>query len=245
MILRQLYNLYLSSDKDFVGHLYHVSDILPNEVFLYRLALTHSSYLNGQPVTTPEIQAARYCNERLEFLGDSILDMMVAEYLFKRYPTKDEGFLTEMRSKIVNRNILNEICQKIQLDKLIKHNQMGSQNQSMYGDALEAYIGALYLDRGYKKAWKFAYERIILPHLDFENIENQVISYKNKLIEYVQKNKMGLLEFEVVEETTAPHGKMFVVRAKAGNEELGRGMGRSKKLAEQNASQNALSKLVS
>lgn len=193
---RQIYNLFVSKNRDFVREIRDISGYTPKEVFLYRLAMTHSSLVrrNGN-----DSEPARECNERLEFLGDSILDSVVAEFLFKIYPTKDEGFLTEMRSKIVNRKSLNAICKKIGLSNLIQHNQNGTVNRSMYGDALEAFIGAVYLDLGYHKARRFVLRRILDPHIQMNLVEKQIISYKNKLIEYVQKKKLGILEFEVLD----------------------------------------------
>lgn len=212
----------------------------PKEVFLYQLAMTHSSLVRRNGA---EAEPARECNERLEFLGDSILDSVVAEFLFKIYPTKDEGFLTEMRSKIVNRKSLNAICKKIGLGELIKHNQNGTVNRSMYGDALEAFIGAIYLDLGYRKARRFVLRRILDPHIQMNRVEKQIISYKNKLIEYVQKKKLGILEFEVLDEIGEGPNKTFRVQSMVGDRVLGFGEGKNKKTAEQRASEDALIKL--
>ena len=148
-----------------------------------------------------------------------------------------------MRSKIVNRKSLNDLCHRLRIDKLIRHNQSGSINESMYGDALEAFIGAVYMDLGYEKAKKFINTKIITALIHLDTVEDQVISYKNKLIEYVQKNKMGQLEFDVVEENGTGHQKMFLVRAKAGEKILGSGVGKNKKTAEQHASEDALSRI--
>lgn len=237
---RQIYNQFISQDREFVREIREISGFVPKEVFLYHLAMTHSSLVrrNGQ-----EGDAARECNERLEFLGDSILDSVVAEYLFKIYPTKDEGFLTEMRSKIVNRKSLNEICKKIRLSNLVKHNQNGTVNRSMYGDALEAFIGAIYLDLGYQRVKRFIHKRILDPHVHINAVEKQIISYKNKLIEYVQKKKLGILEFEVLDEIGEGPQKTFRVRSMVGDRVLGIGEGKNKKTAEQRASEDALIKL--
>ena len=237
---KQYYNKYLAKDRDFVREISAISGFIPKEIFLYHLSLTHSSLVRK---SSEEGSSARECNERLEFLGDSVLDSVIAEYLFKLYPTKDEGFLTEMRSKIVNRKSLNEICKKLLLSNLIKHNQNGSVNRSMYGDALEAFIGAIYLDLGYKKVRKFIYRRIIDPHIQMNQVETQIISYKNKLIEYVQKKKLGILEFEVLDEIGEGPHKTFRVQSLVGDMILGQGEGKNKKTAEQRASEDALIKL--
>ena len=237
---RQAYNYYLSKDREFALAIRRISGFVPKEIFLYKLAMTHSSLVRNNGSSN---QTAMECNERLEFLGDSVLDSVVAEYLFKLYPFKDEGFLTEMRSKIVNRKSLNDICQKLRLSDLIKHSQNGSVNRSMYGDALEAFIGAIYLDLGYPKARRFIYRRIIDAHIQLSSVEKQIISYKNKLIEYVQKKKLGILEFEVLDEIGEGPNKTFRVRSMVGKRMLGVGEGKNKKTAEQRASEDALIKL--
>ena len=237
---RQIYNLKISQDRAFVKEIRDISGFIPKEIFLYHLSLTHSSLVRKN---NSSAEPARECNERLEFLGDSILDSVVAEYLFKMYPTKDEGFLTEMRSKIVNRKSLNEICKKIRLSNLIQHNQNGTVNRSMYGDALEAFIGAIYLDLGYWKVRSFILRRILDPHIHMNRVEKQIISYKNKLIEYVQKKKLGILEFEVLDEIGEGPHKTFRVQSMVGKRVLGFGEGKNKKTAEQRASEDALIKL--
>ncbi|MEO0469360.1 MAG: ribonuclease III [Bacteroidota bacterium] len=244
--LRQTFNIYLSKEKDFAREIREISGFVPKEIFLYKLALTHSSSLkkksrNNQSRRAREV--AKGCNERLEFLGDSILDSVIAEYLFKIYPLKDEGFLTEMRSKIVNRKSLNEICRKLRIDVLIRHNQSGVVNESMFGDALEAFIGAVYLDLGYKRTKNFVYHRIIEPHVHLQQVENQIISHKNKLIEHVQKTKMGMLMFDVISEFGEGRNKMFRIQARVGQKVLGVGEGKNKKSAEQRASEDALNKM--
>ncbi|MFK7969361.1 MAG: ribonuclease III [Bacteroidia bacterium] len=238
--IRQVFNKYISKDRTFSRQVARISGFTPREVFLYRLAMTHSSLVrhNG----TDE-HAAMECNERLEYLGDSVLDTIVAEYLFKIYPFRDEGFLTEMRSKIVNRKSLNDICRRLGVSELIQHSQSGSLNGSMYGDALEAFIGAVYLDLGYKRTRKFIYRRILDQHVNMNEVEHQIISYKNKLIEYVQKEKLGILEFEVLEEVGEGPRKIFRMQALVGDQALGKGEGKNKKTAEQRASHDALLRL--
>ncbi len=237
---RQFYNIYISGSRSFSRQIRQISGYTPKETFLYKLALTHSSSIQK---ARSKVIIAKECNERLEFLGDSILDAVIAEYLFKIYPLKDEGFLTEMRSKIVNRKSLNQICKKLRINELIKHKQNNQVNESMFGDALEAFIGAVYLDLGYQKVKKFIYLRIIDPHIQLYAVEQQIISYKNKLIEYVQREKIGQLEFELIAEEGEGRNKTFKMRAKVGETELGTGEGKNKKTAEQNAAQDALIQL--
>lgn len=237
---KQFYNFHFSLDKELVKEVSRISGFVPSEVFLYRLALTHSSSIRR---SKKKVEVARGCNERLEFLGDSILDSVIAEYLFKIYPLKDEGFLTEMRSKIVNRKSLNNICRKLGIDRLIQHNQSGSVNESMYGDALEAFIGAVYLDLGYQRTKRFIFKQIIEPHIHLTRVENQIISHKNKLIEHIQRAKMGILSFEVIGEKGDGRNKIFRIQAKVGEKVLGVGEGKNKKSAEQSASEDALLKM--
>lgn len=240
MILRELYNRLLSPDRDFVKNIRGICGFTPRKVWLYRLALTHSSYAKSK---NPETTASRYCNERLEFLGDSILDAVVAEHLFKIYPYKDEGFLTEMRSKIVNRKSLNKISQDLNLAQLIVHNQGGSHNEAMYGDALEAIVGAIFLDLGYEKAKRFILKIVLEENILLDEKESELFSPKNKLLEYIQREKLGKLVFEVMAETGDGASKRFRIRACIGEEEVGVGEGRNKKTAEQNAATDALSRL--
>ena len=185
------------------------------------------------------------CNERLEFLGDTILDSVVSEYLFKVYPTQDEGFLTEMRAKIVNRRSLNDICMKIKLDSLIKFNtsRKGQINKSMYGDALEAFIGALYMDIGYTKTKKFVIRKIMHEHIDLTQMEEVIFNFKSMLLEHVQKEKLDPLSYELASEKGEGNDKFFRINVKIGDEVMGTGEGKKKKVAEQNASQAALLKL--
>lgn len=242
--IKQFYNLFLSRDKDLCKAINEISGFAPRELFLYRLALTHSSSVKSVENAADRARMnALGCNERLEFLGDAILDMMIAEYLFKIYPTRDEGFLTEMRSKIVNRKSLNDICRKIGLDTLVRHRQAGQINDSMFGDALEAFIGAVFLDLGFKRARHFIHTRIIEPYIHLQTVEIQIISHKNKLIEYVQKARMGMLTFEVLEEMGEGRNKIFRIQAKVGENVLGVGEGKNKKSAEQRASEDALSRI--
>lgn len=238
-MLRQFYNGYLSRDKAFSRQVKSITGFLPRELFLYRLALRHSS------LVTTRKASAKECNERLEFLGDTILDSVISEYLFKVFPLRDEGFLTEMRAKIVNRQSLNEICKKLRLGDLIQFNQSrkGQVNKSMYGDALEAFIGAVYLDRGFTVTKKFILRKILRDQVDLEEMEYTIVNFKSMLLEYVQKEKLEALTYELVREKGDGNDKYFKICVKIGEEVMGYGDGKKKKVAEQNASQDALIKL--
>ncbi len=216
-----------------------ITGFLPRGPFLYRLALRHSSL-----VTTLKFSHME-CNERLEFLGDTILDSVVSEYLFKLFPSQPEGFLTEMRAKIVNRRSLNDICKKIKLDSLVQYNtsRKGQVNKSMYGDALEAFIGAAYMDRGYKRTRKFVVQKILSEHIDLTRVEDTIINFKSMLLEHIQKEKMDSLTYELVSERGEGNNKFFRVQVKIGNRVTGIGEGNKKKVAEQSASRDALLRL--
>lgn len=237
--MRAFYNLYLGKEKSFVKQIRMITGFVPREPFLYRLALRHSSLVTTRKASHME------CNERLEFLGDTVLDAIISEYLFKLYPTRDEGFLTEMRAKIVNRRSLNDICKQIKLDSLVQFSKTrkGQINKSMYGDALEAFIGAIYMDLGFKKTKRFIIEKIMQDHIDLAEVKDTIYNFKSMLLEHVQKEKLDDLSYELVSERGEGNDKFFKVHVKIGERVVGAGEGKKKKVAEQNASEDALHKL--
>lgn len=228
-----------SPRREYYHLIREITGFWPHDLYLYELALRHSSM-----VSNPEL-SARECNERLEYLGDSVLDTVVADHLFKLYPNRDEGFLTEMRSKIVNRESLNEICRKIRLDRQIQfaNARKGQVNKSMYGDALEAFIGAIYLDQGFPVAKMFILKRLLYPHINLQELEQKIVNYKSRLLEFVQKERKGPLVYEVLSETGDGRNKLFKVQVRIGEDVVGTGDGSQKKIAEQRASENALNRL--
>ncbi len=180
-------------------------------------------------------------NERLEFLGDSVLDLLIGEHLYKKFPCENEGFLTQLRSRIVNGENLTELTRHIGLDKLVKTRVNPEEpNVHLYGDAFEAFLGAIYLDRGFKKAGKFLYKRLMPKYLDIVEFERSNSNYKSRLLEWGQKNKRQVV-FNTDLET--PNSKYFVCDLRIGEEQYGAGIGISKKEAEQKAAKNALRKL--
>lgn len=237
--MRGFYNLYLAKEKEFARNIRNITGYAPRELFLYHLAMKHSS------LVTTRKRSAQECNERLEFLGDTVLDSVVSEYLFKLYPTQDEGFLTEMRAKIVNRTSLNDICKRLNINSLLRfqQNRKGQVNRSMYGDALEAFIGAIYLDLGYERTKRFIIRRILVPLIDLKQLERRIYNFKSMLLEYVQKEKLASLSYELVEENGEGNDKFFRIQVMIGTEVMGVGDGRKKKVAEQMASQDALVRL--
>jgi ribonuclease-3 len=214
--------------------------------FPYNRRLYLQAFIHNSSAEKLEGLKTRNSNERLEFLGDAVLGMIIAELLFKKYPFKGEGFLTEMRSKTVSRKKLSEIAYKmgiqqhLTLDDSVKSNKAAIRGIS--GNALEALIGAVYLDRGYMVTKKFIEKKIILPHLDFEHLKEHTENFKSILNQWAQKSRKELV-FKVMNESGKNHSKIYTVSAMLDGEEAGTAQGPSKKRAEQLASEMACKKL--
>jgi len=222
---------FFSSDKELYDAIRNIFGFYPSNIFLYKLAFRHKS------VAEESYNGVKISNERLEYLGDAILGAIVADYLFKIFPYKDEGFLTEMRSKIVSRVSLNKLSQKLGIDKLIQSNQDSkSTYRSMKGDAFEAFVGAMYLDKGYEYSRKIIVNHIINYHFDIDSLENIDTNFKSKLIEWAQKEKKSV-EFNVVDEVGSGYNKQYVVEIQIEKKPMGKGQDFSIKSAEQNASE--------
>ena len=206
----------------------------PGNLALYKAALTHRSVREN----------ADENNERLEYLGDAVLSAMVADYLFKRYPYREEGFLTEMRSKMVNRQQLNDIAIRMGLKKITLFNKSdGSLKAShIFGNTLEALVGAVFLDLGYKKTSKWVAERIIFPHMFIDDLEILEINHKNRLYGWANKNGK-VLEFETVEEKIENGRRLFTIAAVINGKKITEGKAFNKKDASQIAAQSAVEKL--
>ena len=220
--------------KEFKKQLSNVLGFTPVELNLYRTALSHRSVREG----------ADENNERLEFLGDAVLSSIVAHYLFRKYPYRGEGFLTEMRSKMVNRQQLNDIGIKMGLKKITIYNKQDSSLKisQIFGNTLEALIGAVYLDKGYPKTQHWVEKNIISTHLFMDDLEGIEINIKNKL--YVWANKNGkLLEFDTIEEKFENGRRLFTIGATVDGELVAEGKGYNKKDASQVAAQLAVEKL--
>jgi len=179
-------------------------------------------------------------NERLEFLGDSVLDLIVGEYLYKTHPNEDEGFLTQFRSRIVNGENLSEVTHHIGLDKLVKTSVKPGSNVHLYGDAFEAFLGALYLDRGFKVAKKYILKKILPHYINMLELEKNNSNFKSQLIEWGQKTKHQII---FVTDIESPNSKYFVSYVKLNDRVWGSGIGISKKEAEQKAAKVTLNKL--
>lgn len=207
---------------------------IPRNIALYKIALSHRSVREG----------ADENNERLEFLGDAVLSSIIAHHLFRKYPYKGEGFLTEMRSKMVNRQKLNEIALKMGLKKITFYNKFDNalKSSQIFGNTLEAVIGAVYLDLGYKKTSRWVEEYIILPHLFIEDLESVEINIKNKLYGWANKNGKSL-EFLTLNEKIENGRRLFTIAAVVDGEQISTGKGYNKKDASQIAAQLAVEKM--
>ncbi|MBS1752340.1 MAG: ribonuclease III [Bacteroidetes bacterium] len=228
---------YLGIDKtsrSFYKQLCDLLGFIPGVLSLYKTALSHRSVKEGTDEN----------NERLEYLGDAILSGIVADYLFKRYPYKGEGFLTEMRSKMVNRQTLNEIAVKMGLKKITIYNKNDNSLKvsQIFGNTLEALVGAIYVDKGYNTTKQWVLRHIIIPHMFVEDLETLEINHKNKLYGWANKNGKNL-EFETLDEHFENGRRLFTVGAVVDGELIAEGKAFNKKDASQIASQIAVEKL--
>jgi ribonuclease III len=228
-----LFPFFRKKDNEFNAQLYHLLGYKPRRVSLYKMALTHSSLA----------EKVEGNNERLEFLGDAVLSSVVGHYLFTKYPYKGEGFLTEMRSKMVNRMMLNEIGKKLGLDKIALYNKNDNslKKSQIFGNALEALLGAVFLEKGYKKTNAWIISKIIIPFLDVDELENIEINFKNKLLSWANKQGKSL-KFEMVEENVEKGRKYFIMAVMLEGEIVAKGRAFNKKDASQLAAQEAIVK---
>ena len=218
----------------FKKNLRNVLGFAPGKTALYQAALTHRSVRDS----------ADENNERLEYLGDAILSGIIADFLFKKYPYREEGFLTEMRSKMVNRNKLNEIAIKMGIKRISMFNKFDNSLKisQIFGNTLEALVGAIYLDKGYKKTQTWVLERMIIPYLFMDDLENLEINHKNKLYGWANKNGKNL-EFETLNERVEGGRRLFTIGAVVNGELIAQAKAYNKKDASQAAAAIALEKL--
>lgn len=225
-------------EKELYLSLYRIIGFYPHDISLYKLALMHKSMFKrnekGKPVN----------NERLEFLGDAILDATVGDIVYRHFPGKREGFLTNTRSKLVQREMLNKLAQEMGINQLICYSSHGSSHNSyMGGNAFEALVGAIYLDRGYDACMRFMKKRILSEMVNIDKVAYREVNFKSKLIEWSQKNRV-MLEFKIIEQKKDEQGSpMFryavEIEGIAGCE----GTGYSKKESQQMASKLTLARL--
>lgn len=227
--------LLFVKDKKFIADIKSITGLYPGNISLYKLAITHRS------ASKKSSSGEKINNERLEFLGDAILDSVIAEYLYIKFQNKDEGFLTKLRSKIVNREFINELAFKINLEQLIISNTIKNGNTLIYGDAFEALIGAVYLDKGYKKVKKFIIKKVLIPHVNLNELSITETNYKSLLIEWGQKNKENI-EFRTSEYVD---GDEYSFQSAVIIDEVlrGKGFGDSKKTAEKAAAEEVMRKM--
>lgn len=205
---------------------------VPKNITLYEQSLRHSSIATDKKTS----------NERLEFLGDAVLSLVIADYLFKKFPFKHEGYLTDMRSKMVSRQQLNSIAARMGIKDLIVYNKQDKliSKTTITGNALEALVGAVYMDRGYKIAAEFIIKKIVNPYLNVEEVEQSSVNYKSKMMEWGQKSNRKL-KYEIVQE--GGRQKQYLIALMIDEVEMGRGMDINKKSAEKKAAQMAFEKL--
>ncbi len=209
----------------------------PKNLGLYAQAFSHKS------VAKKNTKGLKLSNERLEFLGDSVISTIVSEYLFEKFPNEDEGYLTQMRSKIVSRKSLNSLGEKIGLEPFVKYLKGNFPYKSLLGNVFEAFFGAVYLDRGYKKAKEVFIIYILERYIDLENLEAINIDHKSQLLIYCQKNKLEL-EFKTLKEETEKGSVTFTMGAFINGELKGQSTALSKRSAEQAAAEIASQEII-
>jgi ribonuclease-3 len=228
-----------ATDKHLSQAIKSILGYKPANIFLYHMAFLHRS------ATQESANGLKINNERLEFLGDAILDAVTADFLFKKFPAKDEGFLTEMRSKMVSRVTLNKLSQKLGIDSLIQleGNSPGA-FKSFKGDAFEALIGAIYLDKGYEFTREIILNRIIQQYFNIDDLVTQEVNFKSRIIEWAQREKKHV-HFSVVDEIGTGYKKQYVVELCIDGSAFDRGQDYSIKGAEQNAAEKCWQKINS
>ncbi|MBD3615881.1 MAG: ribonuclease III [Gracilimonas sp.] len=225
--------------KSRIENLERIVGLQIDDPSLFLKALRHRSTLSQEQYETYDSY------ERLEFLGDAVLDLIAAEILFNDYPEKDEGFLTKVRAKLVRGDTLSSFSKELGLEELMElgeRNGGGKISKSILADAFESIIAAIYITKGYRQAYQFV-DRVIKNNLVIEELINTVDNYKSVLLEYAQAQKMSIPQYELISESGPGHNRTFLVKVMIGENEYGQGKGKSKKKAEQRAAKQALKKL--
>ena len=240
MIFKRIYKrirLFRLKNKEPYLSFYNIIGFYPDDISLYEQAFIHRSINSLQ-------NGKRGNNERLEFLGDAVLDAIIADVVFKHFPNKREGFLTNTRSKIVQRESLNNIALELGIDKKVTSMPYATTHHKyMYGNALEALIGAIYLDKGYKYCCKFVEERIINKYLSLDKLASREVNFKSRLLEWGQKEKLHI-EFELIETFNDEDGNpVFQTSVTLKGTPLGIGIGSTKKESQQLASKAVIRKI--
>ncbi len=220
------------SDRALAHSIHNIFGFYPKNIELYKLAFTHKS------MSSKTMSGYTISNERLEYLGDAVLSSVVAQFLFKKFPTKQEGFLTEMRSKIVSRSSLNKLSTKFGLDSLVHYAKTNEhcKYKSLGGNAFEAFTGALFLDFGYEFAYKIIVNRIIKVHIDLEELEKNEKNFKSRLLEWAQKEKHQV-SFKQVASKGNGYERLYVIQVDIDGKEYAQASDHSIKGAEQLAAE--------
>jgi ribonuclease-3 len=236
--LIQLKFIVFSSGRDFYFKIVRLLGFLPGKPRLYEIAFIHKS----ASITQEDGQVIN--NERLEYLGDAILDAIIADYLYTRFPDKDEGFLTQLRAKLVKRKMLNKLAAKLGIaPMLVCRTGANESKHNLLGNALEALIGAIYLDKGYARSNKYVIKKILNKYVDLDKLSRKESDFKSRIIEWAQKNKQEINFISQEESSERSNIPLYTTQLMLEDKEMGTGKGRSKKEAEQNAAEQALSHL--
>jgi len=228
--IRKIVKLKTKQNEGFYSDVKRLLNFTPKKIDYYQRAFTHRSLKKVDEKGIP----INY--ERLEFLGDAMLGSIIASYLYKKVPNGTEGYLTQMRSKIVSREHLNELGKDLNLIRFVKSNiTQENIGDNIHGNIFEALIGAIYLDRGYNYCKKFIYEKVITPYVDIAKLEGKITSYKGLIIEWCQKQKRQYL-FDTYEDTGNENIKHFSVKISINGVLVAKGRATSKKKAEEQAS---------
>jgi ribonuclease-3 len=221
-------------DEAFLHELRELLGFKPNDLYYYKKAFIHRSNKQIEKSTGLPLNY-----ERLEFLGDAMLSAIIASYLFKVVPSGDEGYLTQMRSKIVSREHLNELGQDLNLLHFVKSTISKSKfGINIHGNVFEALVGAIYVDKGYRFCESFIYEKVIEPYVDIDQLEGKITSYKSLVIEWCQKQKIDF-NFDIYEDSGNDSVKHFSVKLSFDDVVVAKGRATSKKKAEEIASKRA------
>jgi ribonuclease III len=235
---KRINDTYILQKREFSSRLKKILGFKPGNLKLYEIAFIHRSATFTMP------DGKKVNNERLEYLGDAVLDAILSDYLFEKFPDATEGFMTKIRSRIVNREILNQLAISMGINNILISNISSVQpTKNLYGDALEALIGSLFLDKGFRKTKKLFIKNVLNKYLDLEVIVNTDTDYKSLVFEWVQKHKSNII-FTYNEEYDFNRKKsVFSTTLIIDKEEMGEGHGSSKKEAEQEAASQAWKRL--
>ncbi|MCK5464122.1 MAG: ribonuclease III [Bacteroidales bacterium] len=211
---------------------------LPRKLFLYEIAFIHKSasttLKNGQVIN----------NERLEYLGDAILDAVIADYLYTRFPDKNEGFLTQLRAKLVKRKMLNKLADNVGIAPLLVSRTNADQSKvNLLGNAFEALIGAIYLDKGYVRTKRYVIKKVLNKYVDLEKLSRKESDFKSRIIEWAQKNKHEISFVSREDSSEGSNPIQYTAKLILEEKEMGTGNGYSKKEAEQKAAEQALNNI--